>query len=124
MGINRVILTLATDGDGAETEYSEIVMGKLYAIEYQPGTIDTGATVTVTCENGVTSHALLTKASAGTANTIYYPRDLVHAVADGAALTGTSGGDRALPVLAGRIKCVIASGAATKTGKLIVYFEE
>jgi hypothetical protein len=67
---------------------------------------------------------VLTKASAGTANLWFYPRDLVHAVADGAALTGTSGGDRDLPILAGVIKVVIASGGDTKTGKVIVYFEE
>ena len=68
--------------------------------------------------------AVLTKASAGTAATMFYPRELVHAVADGAALTGTSGGDRCEPLLSGVPKVVIASGGATASGKVILYFEE
>ena len=89
---------------------------------YLPGSTDTGATVTVTCEGPFTK-PLLTKASAGTANTLYYPRDLVHAVADGAALTGTAGGDRTAPLVDGKAKVVIASGGNAKSGSLIVYYE-
>jgi len=101
------------------------VFGELYAIEYQPGTIDTGATLTCTCvgNNGAIK-PLLTKASAGTSNSWYYPRDLVHAVADGAALTGTSGGDRAEPIINGTLTAAIASGANSKTGYVIFYYED
>jgi hypothetical protein len=101
------------------------VCGKLYAIEYQPGTIDTGATVTVTCNgpNG-SSKPLLTKTTAGTANAWFYPRDLEHAVADGAALTGTTGGDRALPLLNGVPQLVIGSGGTTFKGRVILYYED
>jgi hypothetical protein len=65
----------------------------------------------------------LTKASAGTAVAWFYPRYLVHAVADGAALTGTAGGDRAAPIVSGVLKVVVASGGDTKTGKVIFYYE-
>ena len=100
------------------------ILGKLYAIEYRPGTLDTGASVTVTCE-GDASKPLLTKTSAGTSNLWFYPRDLVHGVADGAALTGTAGGDRCMPILNGYIKVVIASGGnAVAGGSLIAYYEE
>jgi hypothetical protein len=101
------------------------VCGKLYAIEYQPGTIDTGATITVTCNgpNG-SSKPLLTKASAGTANAWFYPRDLVHGVADGAALTGTAGGDRAEPLLNGVPQFAVTSGGTTFTGRVILYYED
>ena len=98
-------------------------MGELVALVYKPGTIETGATVTVTCE-GPVSKPLLTKANAGTANSVYYPRDLVHAVADGAALTGTAGGDRTAPVVDGKITVVIASGGNAKTGSLLAYYRE
>lgn len=120
--MKRVAIDLTTNTAGAATGFSPAVLGKLYAIEYQPGTIDTGATVTVTCEADA-SKPLLTKATAGTSNSWYYPRDLVHGVADGAALTGTAGGDRTLPILNGRVKVVIASGGAVKTGRLIAYYE-
>lgn len=119
-----------TSAGGAATVYADgsatpqsAVKAKLYAILYAPGTTDTGATVTVTCE-GTGSKPLLTKATAGTSNLWFYPRDLQHAVADGAALTGTAGGDRALPVLDGYIKVVIATGGNVTSGKLIAYYEE
>lgn len=121
--MKRVSLSLTTDGSGDASTTGEAILGKLYAVLYLPGTIDTGATLTLTCE-GSGSKPLLTKASAGTANTWYYPRDLQHGVADGAALTGTAGGDRAMPILEGRLKAVIASGGATKTGSVIFYIEQ
>lgn len=98
------------------------VLGKLYAIEYRPGTLDTGADVTVTCESD-TSRGLLVLTNAGTSNVIKYPRDLAHAVADGAALTGTSGGDRVLPLLTGWIKIVVAQGGVSLSGSVVVYYE-
>jgi len=115
------IVTHASAGTASVTSESP-VLGKLYAIEYRPGTIDTGATVTVTCESA-SSKPLLTKATAGTSNAWFYPRDIVHAVADGAALTGTAGGDRDMPILAGNLKVTIASGGNSKVGSLIVYYE-
>jgi hypothetical protein len=121
--MRKEVLAIATNASGAATVTGGQVLGKLYAIEYRPGTIDTGATVTVTCESGA-SKPLLTKTTAGTANVWFYPRDIVHSVTDGAALTGTAGGDRTLPILAGYLKVVIASGGNTKAGTLIVYYEE
>jgi hypothetical protein len=118
-------LTTHVSAGTASTDSPSAVFGKLYAIEYQPGTIDTGATVTVICTgNNGAAKPLLTKASAGTANSWYYPRDLVHAVADGAALTGTTGGDRALPIMNGVINAAIASGANSKVGYVVVYYED
>jgi len=121
--MKRQVLAITTDGSGDATVFGYAVLAKLFAIEYHPGTIDTGATVTVTCE-GDASKALLTKASAGTSNLLFYPRDLVHAVADGAALTGTAGGDRAMPILNGTPKVVIASGGDTLSGTVIIHYIE
>ena len=122
-----IVLKLSTHvSDGTASALAPTaVMGELCAILYVPGTIDTGATLTVTCEgfNGSTK-PLLTKASAGTSNVWFYPRDLVNAVADGAALTGTSGGDRTEPILAGVVKATIASGANSKLGYCVVYYED
>jgi hypothetical protein len=120
--MRRQLLPFTTDISGNATVTGTGILGKLYAVEYRPGTIATGATVTVTCESD-SSRPLLTKTSAGTVNTIYYPRDLLSAVADGAALTGTAGGDRGQPILNGYPKVVIASGGNTLTGSLIIYYE-
>jgi len=120
---NRTLsITTAADGSATVNDTTAI-LGKLYAIEYRPGTIATGATITVTCEGGG-SKPLLTKAGAGTANSWYYPRDLVHAVADGAALTGTSGGDRCKPILTGRVRVVVAAGGNGGVGTVEIYYED
>lgn len=98
------------------------IMGKLYAILYLPGTIDTAATVTVTSQ-GIFAKPLLTLAAGGTTDTLYYPRDLVQGASDGADLTGTSGGDRDAPLINGIPRVVIASGGAAGAGTLIIYYE-
>lgn len=115
-------VTTAADGTGSATG-ANWVMGQLVAIDYLPGTIDTGATVTVTCE-GPLAKALLTKASAGTSNLTFYPRDLLHKVEDGAALTGTTGGDRTMPILDGKIKFAVASGGNGGIGAIIAYYQD
>jgi hypothetical protein len=124
--MKSIVIPFTTNGSGAVTAKAEhSVFGKLYAVEYQPGTIATGATITLT-GNGPygSSKPLLTKANAGTANVWFYPRDLVHGVEDGAALTGTSGGDRVCPLLNGVPQIAVASGGATLTGKVILWYED
>jgi hypothetical protein len=120
-----VVLSITTNGSGAATVKAPSgVFGRLYAIEYIPGTLATGATVTITC-NGIdgASWALLTLTSPGTSNLRKYPRDLVHDNS-GTALTGTSGGDRTCPLLAGIPQVVVASGGATAKGKVVLYYED
>ena len=117
-----VSLTTATDGTG--TSYSAAVYGKLYAVKYKPGSLDTGADITITCEDDGNSKTILTLTDAGTSAIWRYPRDLVHDTS-GAALTGTSGGDRALPICHGRFKIVIAQGGgATTDGKIVFHVDE
>jgi hypothetical protein len=129
--MNEVILKLSTHvSDGTATTLAEhAILGELYAVEYHPGTIDTGATLTITCQgnkltSAVAEKPVLAKATAGTSISWYYPRDLVHGVADGVALTGKDGGDREKPVLNGVIKAAIASGGNSKVGYVIVYYED
>lgn len=121
--MKKQVISVTTAADGSAAVSGHVVYGELYAIEYQPGTIDNGATIVCTCE-GAGSKPLLTKATAGTAVAWFYPRDLVHAVADGAALTGTSGGDRTEPILAGVLKVAVTSGGNAKSGKVIFHYED
>jgi hypothetical protein len=53
----------------------------------------------------------------------YYPRALACDAAC-TALTGTAGGDRVMPVVAGTLQLVIASGGALTSGGCIVYVME
>ena len=122
--MRHVTLSATCNGSGAATVNGTTnILGKLYAILYTPGTIATGATITVTTQ-GAFAKPLLTKASAGTSDTLYYPRDLVHAVADGSALTGSSGGDRALPLVNGTPRLVVADGGAGGIGSVTLYYED
>ena len=121
--MKKQTITITTIADGSGTAIGHSVFGELCAVEYQPGTLATGATIVLTCE-GVGSKPLLTKSNAGTAVAWFYPRDLVHAVADGAALTGTSGGDRTEPILAGVLKVAVTAGGNVTTGKVIFYYED
>jgi hypothetical protein len=120
--MRRSTITWLTDGSGAATVYGDAIIGEVCAIDYLPGTTDTGATVTITDE-GTMSHTLLVKATAGTSNVRFYPRELVQKAEDGANMTGTAGGDREEPFAAGRLKVVIASGGNAKSGSVVVYYD-
>lgn len=122
--MRKINFNITCDASGdATVNHTSVIMGKLYAILYKPGTIATGATLTVT-NQGIFAKPLLTKSSAGTSDTLYYPRDLVHGVADGAALTGTSGGDRCQPLLNGIPRVVIASGGSGGVGSVVLFYED
>ena len=122
--MKEMILSITTAADGSATVNGESpILGKLFAVEYQWGTLDATADLTLTCES-LSSKPLLTITDAAQANAWYYPRDLVHAVSNAAALTGTAGGDRALPIMQGKPKVVVAQGGNAATGKLILYYED
>jgi hypothetical protein len=124
--MKEIILPLATHASlgTAATDSTEAILGRLYAIEYRPNTIATGATLTVTCRGfDAAAKPLLTKANAGTADSWYYPRDIVHGVEDGAVLTGGAGGDQERPLLQGIPRAAIATGGNSKAGTVILYWE-
>jgi hypothetical protein len=82
--------------------------------------------LTVICTGyAAAANTLLVKANAGTSDAWFYPRELEHAVADGAALTGTSGGDRTSPIVHGIVNAAIAQAGATtiRTGTVVIYWE-
>jgi hypothetical protein len=117
--MKRQLFTITTAADGSATvgagtvTAKPAIIGELCVVKYHPGTIDTGATVTVTCVGGDgDAKPLLTKATAGTSTLWFYPRDLLHKVEDGAALTGTTGGDRTEPL--------VGNGGV---GSVAVYYE-
>jgi len=102
-------------GDGA-------IKGRLVAVEWVDGDLADGVdgTLTMTSTPSGVDQTLLTLTDANN-DAWYYPRTLLHG-ADGAALTGTSGGDREMYVLSGIPKLVIGSGGNAKTGGMILYY--
>jgi hypothetical protein len=117
-------LSVTTDGSGDGTATDTTPMfGYLYAVDLIDGSYDDGVDFTLQAINnpisGVTKN-LLVIANFNTDQTLY-PRTLMHGDTDGAALTGTAGGDRCMQIVNGTLKATIAQGGATKTGGCIVY---
>lgn len=118
----RIDVTTATGGAGSASG-DRSILGLLYAVQLIDGDFADGVDVTITCEHGELSSTLLAKADFNT-DSMFYPRELVHGTADGAALTGTAGGDRTLPIIMGTPKVAIAAGGDAKTGGVILYYLE
>lgn len=87
--------------------------GFLVALKYTPGTLATGADLTITGEtSGI---PILTITNAGTSNVFYYPRALLNAVADG---TASSTSSEFIPIKDERIKVVVAQGGNAGAGSI------
>lgn len=109
---------ITTNASGDATVYlaqgvNKNCNGFLVALKYTPGTLDTGADLTITGEtSGV---PIMTKLNAGTSTVFYYPRALLNQVADGAA--GASGTEK-IPIVDERIKVVVAQGGNALSGSI------
>jgi len=117
-------LTAVCDGSGDATVNAPTgINGKLYAIQALLGTLSSGnADLTISVQGHDAARTLLTITNIA-ANGLYYPRDLVHDAA-GNALTGSSGGDRALPLCIGIPRLVVAQGGAAGSGSVILFWED
>ena len=122
MKLKEMRLYGTTNGSGALTVNGDCaVFGRLYAVRWLDTSLD-ACTATISTQGHEASATLLTL-TAVNATATYYPRDLVHG-ATGTALTGTSGGDRCLPLMVGIPRLVISSGGATNAGGCILFYFE
>lgn len=109
---------IVTDASGNATVYlapsiNAGLNGFLEVLKYTPGTIATGADLTITGEtSGI---PIMAKSDAGTSIVFYYPRALPNAVADGAP--GTVPALR-IPIKNERIKIVVAQGGNGGVGSI------
>ena len=108
---------IVTDASGDATVFlapgiNRNLNGFLVELKYAPGTIATGADLTITTESG---RPIMTKADAGTSTVWYMPRALNNAVADGAA---GSSGTELIPIKNERIKVVVANGGNGGVGSI------
>ena len=113
---------IVTDASGDATVYishgaSRKPNGFLVALIYTPGTIATGADLTITTEDRAIP--ILTKADAGTGVAFYYPRALINAVADAAVSTAST---EFIPIKDERIKVVVAQGGNGGIGSIEAIF--
>jgi len=118
--LNQYTVTITTNESGAATVYlGSCIRGQIVAFKYAPGTIATGATLTLTGETSAV--AILTKANAGTSTVWFYPMAAGNKVADGAASSLTE-----VPVwlYKERVKVVVASGGDTMTGTITLWVDE
>ena len=109
---------ILTDASGDATVYitpgiNRGFNGFIVEIKYTPGTIATGADLTITCEGS--GRPVMSKSDAGTSTVFYYPRALLNAVANGAEASNAS---EFIPIKDERIKVVIAQGGNGNSGSI------
>jgi len=108
----------SASGTGSTTATNAVGNGAvLYAVDYFPGSLDTGATITLTDEYGGASFTLLVKATAGTSNTRYFPRVLKNLNTDGSAITG----QYEFPPVFGKPKIAVASAGTGTAGSVVLH---
>ena len=123
MDERRLYGTTDTSGDLTVNDLSA-VSGFLYAIRWIDGDLaDSNTAVLSTQDSEIAETILTVGAGEGDDDKWYYPRDLVHDDAC-TALTGTAGGDRAMRIVDGTLRLVIASGGSKKSGGCIVYIDK
>lgn len=119
--MRRQVLLGTTSTAGAVIINGErTILGRLYAVKWIDGDLVDGVDAVLSAIGGVVDTPLLTLSNADN-DAIYYPRNIMHSES-GAALTGTSGGDRDLMLIDGQLRLTIASGGDTKTGGAIIYW--
>ena len=116
----EVSLTITTAAGGT---FDDIVgsnlTGRVAAIKYAPGTIVTGADLTITGKT--TAVPILKKTDAGTATVWYYPKVIPNKNTDASAFT-----DVAADIFIYResIRVEVAQGGDSKTGTMTFYIDE
>lgn len=124
MRLLYVKLDIATASDGSATATAPVLegIGLLHKVEWVDGTLADGVDAVLKCINRPSGidETLLTLTNADN-DAVYYPRYIIHSEA-GAALTGTSGGDRAQGIVEGTFQLTVTNGGDTKTGAALIYY--
>lgn len=125
MSVTRHVVTITTDGSGDGTGYTEYPLaGHITSIRYVKTDYADGVDFTMTCENS--GLGVLTIADVN-ASATWSPKQATHAATDGSALLYAAAGlpvEDDIPVAGERLKIVVASGGATKTGTFHVYVKD
>lgn len=123
MTIRRFETTIVTDGSGNATAYSPYLSGYVVSLQYVKTDYADGVDFTITAE--ATGETLWTQSDVNAA-AVKAPRQATHSTVGVAALYASGGvavNDR-IALGRDRIKYVIGSGGATKTGKFIAVIDD
>jgi hypothetical protein len=115
MHAQRHVVTLTTDADGAATGYTPVTTGQVLQIHYVKTDFANGVDFVITAE--ATAQIIWDEDNVDAA-AIRAPRQATHTTAGVAALYAAGGEAVLAPITVAndRIKIVIASGGAVKTG--------
>ena len=128
------VVTITTNSGGDATVYlGSKLSGYLVALIYRPGTIVTGADLTITAEESVPANPpagysapagipILTKVNLGTGNSFLFPRAKPSIANDATGGLGTVP-NVCIPLVNDRIKVVVAGGGDTLTGSIEAIYE-
>jgi len=123
--LQEVRLAITTNGSGAATVNAvEASYGEVYAVKLAIGSLAATTDITLSYTNApdAVDVTLLTLTDQS-ASALYYPRHQVHgSTGSGLTLDATQIAF-AQPIIAGRLKAVVAQGGDTKSGVLLVYIE-
>ena len=119
--LHKTSTAIVTDASGNATVYlGDKLRGYLVALNYTPGTLETGTDLTITAD---TSGApILTKVNLGTGNSWLYPRALPTNANSATGPLGTVPSER-IPLVKEKIKVVVAGGGNVKTGSIEAVYE-
>lgn len=125
-GLIKVTQAIAVSAGGAFDNTADPlgpVFGELVSVEYKPGTLDTGADITLT--DNVTGAPILTLTNAGTANRKFRPTTVVTDNLGVAVTPAASAVDlnRAI-FLAGPVRVVVAQGGVSLAGSISLIVAE
>jgi hypothetical protein len=115
MAIRRFVVPVTTDGSGDATAYSPHINGRIVSIAYVKTDFANGVDFTITAED--TAETIWAESNVDAA-AVRHPRAATASTAGVAALYaagGTAVNDK-IAISADRVKIVVASGGATKTG--------
>jgi len=112
-------VALTTDGSGDVTAYTPAVTGQIAALIYTKTDFADGVDFTITLEES--GETVWTETDVNAAKTVA-PRQASHSTAGVAALYAAAGEAVLVPIHAAndRVKIVVASGGAVKTGTITV----
>lgn len=116
--LRYVEVAITTDAGGDSTDYSVPVSGFVDTIVYKPGTLETGADLTVTDE--ADGRAILTLTNGTTGQLTFRPIVGANPIVNTGAGTPSTVLLRQLPVM-GRIKVVTAQGGNALSGAIGFY---
>lgn len=122
MRVRKFSVPVTTNGSGAATEYSPYISGYVTAIQYVKDDYTDGVDFTITGE--ATGENLWTDTNIN-ASEIVRPRAPTHSQAGVAATyDGSAPVNDKVALGRDRVKIVIASGGATKSGTFVITVED